>query len=129
MKFFVFTEYSNKYCNVCRYNDTEFTIESDCDEALRLYYSYVNRVFNCVCGCVLKDCRILPIGDDYYDALNYRDVMELLDHVDERPYSSRNYTYQYSYDEYYDPYYNYDNNFYDEYFNMYYNDNYYLNYF
>ena len=116
LKFFVFTEYSNKYCNTCRYNDTEFTIENDYDEALRLYYSYVNKLFNCVCGCFLKECRILPVSDDYYDALNYRDVMELLDYADDRQYD-------YTYDMY-DPYYNYNNNYYyHEYFNYY--DNYY----
>ena len=110
LKFFVFTEYSNRYCNICRYNDTEFTIESDYDEALRLYYSYVHKLFSCSCGCLLKDCRILPVSDDYYDALSYNDIIN--DH-----YNAMN-NYGFHYNIYSD---NYNITYYDEYYNYYYN--------
>ena len=111
LKFFVFTEWSNEFCNLCRYNDCEFTIEIDYDEALKTYYQDMNKTFNFGCECIIKDCKILPVTDNYYVALDYY----YPDDVDECILYNH---------EYYDLYYNYsNNNFNDEYFNYY--DNYY----
>ena len=71
----------------------------------------MNKTFNFGCECIIKDCKILPVADNYYVALDYY----YPDDVDECILYNH---------EYYDLYYNYsNNNFNDEYFNYY--DNYY----
>ena len=127
LKFFVFTEWSNQFCNLCRYNDCEFTIEIDYDEALKTYYQDMNKTFNFGCDCIIKECKILHVSDYYYDALNYyypddlcSDDEEIVfcricnKNRSEYIYGHHDYICMPCYYESYDPYYNYNNNYYHE---------------
>ena len=97
----------------------------------------MNKTFNGGCNCIIKDCKILPVSDNYNDALNFRYPNDLCSDDEEiilcRICDTNRSQYIYGHHDYicipcyyesYNPYYNYSNNhFNDEYFNYY--DNYY----
>ena len=93
------------------------------------------KTFNLGCDCIIKDCKILPVSDNYYVALDYYYPDDLCSDDEEivfcRICDKNRSQYIYGHcdysclscyeDMYYDMYYNNNNNYYDEYFNMYYN--------
>ena len=69
LRYYVFTSWSNKYCNVCNYCGNELTIPIKYDEALQTYYQELNRC-NTICGCRIISLTIHRVNHNYYNAIH-----------------------------------------------------------
>ena len=70
LRFFVYTEWSNQYCNVCPYNQSELTVELTYDKALYQYNIDLHHTLNNVCGCRILSSKIYLVNDNYYNAIS-----------------------------------------------------------
>ena len=71
IRFYVFTEWSNDNCNICRYNINELTTELTYDEAMNQVNIHLYHTINSTCGCRIINSEIHLVNDNYYNSINH----------------------------------------------------------
>ena len=67
LRFYVYTEWSNKYCDICRYNTNELTVELTYDQTLAQVEIDLHHTINNACGCRIIHSSINEMNDEEYE--------------------------------------------------------------